>query len=961
MFSLSRKCTLCNKSVQFRCEKFQFSIANETPKSVLAAAYKPHEIEKNPLDTNYFHSKPQPQQKPFSLILPPPNITGTLHLGHALTASIQDVLVKWHKMQGIQTVWVPGLDHAGIATQVVVEKKLFKEKGLTRHDLGRQKFEEEIWKWKQEKSTTIIHQLKRLNIDLDWDKEVFTMDSKRSKAVTKAFIKLFNKGLIYRADHLVNWSCALQSAISDIEVDHLEIAGATDVTVPGYSRPIKFGILTKFAYRFEDSSELIVATTRPETILGDVAVAVNPKDSRYSGLIGKKLLHPFRNELIPVIGDEFVDPDFGTGAVKITPAHDPIDFNAAKRHNLKPLSIIDEMGLLNDNCGQFKHLKRFEARDVIINELAKKGLFKENQNHKMTIPICSRSKDIVESLIKPQWFLSCNQMAQEAVADVREGRLKIQPENFNKIWYQWLENVRDWCVSRQLWWGHRIPAYSCKYQQNHIWVAAETEQFAKIEASNLLNCAVNDVECIQDEDVLDTWFSSALQPFSVFNHKESKYYPLSLMETGHDILFFWVARMVMLGKKLTGQLPFDEVLLHGIICDVRGRKMSKSLGNVIAPEEVIDGSSLEQLKVGIEANFKNGVLSLNEFETASEGQQKMFPNGIPECGADALRFTLLSHNVKSHVINFDVRECHTNKLFGNKIWQATKFALLWFDKVAEAQSKEVFEEFDVEECALMDQWILSRLNFMIETLDGALKSYDFYIATGALKEFLYYEFCDIYLETIKSNLKHQTSSPISKRHCQTLLTCLDKSLRALAPFMPALSKHLHKHLPRFWGLGGEMSFPKATTRNEILEKEVDEVMEIVVGIRRLKKIFNLTYKFKPEVFLIPSNLDKAKKFSQVIQDLSHLYTFHILDQNASKPQKAGLIEDSIAENKIYLFVPEELRQNLELTKIAGKKEKLLKELEKIKAIAEPGDRHVKKMAQISEKITRLNYIETLSQ
>ncbi|KAH1002553.1 hypothetical protein HUJ04_008633 [Dendroctonus ponderosae] len=869
----------------------------------LSSAYNPHELEKAHFNADYFPPKSALCRQPFSLILPPPNITGTLHLGHALTVSIQDALVKWHKMQGREVMWVPGLDHAGIATQVVVEKKLWKERGLTRHQLGRERFEEEIWKWKQEKSTTIIEQLRRMNVDLSWDREAFTMDAKRSKAVTEAFIRLFEQGLIYRADHLVNWSCSLQSAVSDIEVDRVRVEAATDFRVPGYEKPVKFGVLTKFAYKLSESlEEIVVATTRPETILGDVAVAVNPQDSRYAHFVGKRLQHPFRPDLIPVIADNMVDPLFGTGAVKITPAHDPDDFLTGKRHNLRFLAVIDEQGQLTDSCGAFQGLRRFDAREAIIGALMEKGLYKGSQEHSMAVPICSRSKDVIEFLIKPQWFLDCSQMSQKALANVGDGTLQIEPENFEKTWSQWLENIR------QLWWGHRIPAYSCSVNgNNHVWVAAQDADAAKEKAARLLNCRPADVESKQDEDVLDTWFSSALQPFAVFGWPEQtadldKYYPLSLMETGHDILFFWVARMVMLGTHLTGQLPFKKVLLHGVICDAHGRKMSKSLGNVIAPEEVIDGVTLEQLGLILEQNYRTGILSEAELKKASDGQKRMFPNGIPQCGADALRFTLLSHNVKSHVINFDVSECHTNKLFGNKIWQATKFTLLWTGKVSAAQGGFAHWGPSVE-MAPMDRWILSKLAQMLQAIEGAMEAHEFHGATAALKQFLYYEFCDVYL----------------------------------------------------------------------LEAEVDEALRIITGIRRLKKVFNIVYKHLPEAFLLPANGGGARKFQPLIKDLSSLHSLTILESAAMKPPTKGLVEDRIGRNVLYLVVPEELRLALEVdrNRTEQKKEKLLKELGKLqqkvstsgyreKAPMEAKQSDARKIAQLGEKISRINYIQSLA-
>lgn len=484
---------------------------------------------------------------------------------------------------------------------------------------------------------------------------------------------MFDKGLIYRSKSLVNWSCTLESAISDIEVDNLEIPGPTDVSVPGYRKKVKFGQMYDIIYQTTTGEEVIVSTTRPETILGDVAVAVNPNDSRYSRLLQEqdlKLVHPFRKDTIPLIADESVDPEFGTGAVKITPGHDKNDFLVAQRHDLPLISIMDGKGVITGDFGVFTGVTRFNVREMIVKALAERGLLKEIKPHKMVLPICSRSKDIIEFQLRPQWFVRCKEMSGKALDAVRSGQIKIHPETFVREWEHWLTDCRDWCISRQLWWGHRIPAWQS--MSNGTWVAAHTEE----EAMRKMNLQSKGVQ--QDEDVLDTWFSSALLPFSLHGWPDKPlhdFYPLSLMETGHDILFFWVARMTMLGLELTGTVPFKEILLHGIVCDAHGRKMSKSLGNVITPDQIINGISLDKLQQETKSSLDSGILSQEEYEKSLKGQRKMFPQGIPECGTDALRFTLCSHNIKSHFINFDIQEVHTNKLFFNKIWQATRYTI----------------------------------------------------------------------------------------------------------------------------------------------------------------------------------------------------------------------------------------------------------------------------------------------
>ncbi|KAL8562377.1 Valine--tRNA ligase [Nucella lapillus] len=545
----------------------------------------------------------------FMICIPPPNVTGTLHLGHALTSAVQDTLTRWHRMKGRVTLWNPGCDHAGIATQVVVEKKLWREQKKTRHDLGRENFVSEIWKWKEEKGDRIYTQLKRLGGSFDWDRACFTMDPKLSRAVKEAFVQLHDRQLIYRSVRLVNWSCTLNSAISDIEVDKKEIEGRTLLAVPGYKDKVEFGVLISFAYKVCDSDEeIVVATTRIETMLGDTAVAVHPEDARYTHLHGKSVQHPFFNRKLPIVCDTFVDIAFGTGAVKITPAHDPNDYDCGVRHKLPFVTIIDNNGNISADCGQFAKMKRFDARKAVLKALQEKGLYRDTKDNPMVVPMCSRSKDVIEPLLKPQWYVNCKQMAADAVKVVREGDLKVLPEMHHKTWYQWLENCRDWCISRQLWWGHRIPAYfvtvddpsvpAGKDTDGQYWVTGRSEEEARQKAAQKFNVSEDKISLHQDEDVLDTWFSSALFPFSIFGWPDktpdlAAFYPGHLLETGHDILFFWVARMVMFGLTLLGKLPFTEVYLHAMVRDSHGRKMSKSLGNIIDPVNVICGINLK--------------------------------------------------------------------------------------------------------------------------------------------------------------------------------------------------------------------------------------------------------------------------------------------------------------------------------------------------------------------------------
>uniref|UniRef100_A0A182WBP2 valine--tRNA ligase n=1 Tax=Anopheles minimus TaxID=112268 RepID=A0A182WBP2_9DIPT len=817
----------------------------------IATAYQPSQVERHstsgavPQLPAEFSQK---LDKPFNLLLPPPNVTGDLHLGHALTCAIQDALVRQARLSGGRATWIPGMDHAGIATQVVVEKRLFKERNLTRHNLGREKFLEEVMRWKVEKEESIRMALKKLGCSMDWSKEYFTMDTHQSVAVREAFVQLFDKGLIYRDRSLVNWSCTLESAISDVEVENVEIEGPTEVSVPGYDRTITFGRMVDIAYKVQGSTEeIVVSTTRPETFLGDVAVAVHPEDGRYSHLRNKVtfLWHPVRKEEIPLIFDSAVDRAFGTGAVKITPAHDRFDFEIARRHHLATVEVMDERGIVQKHFGQFTGLPRYEAREKVMNYLTKLSLVRGVKPHTMLLPLCSRSKDVVELLLRPQWFIRCQEMAQRALTAVRdEGSLAIVPKTFEREWFRWLENCHDWCISRQVWWGHRIPAYVARYETTkELWIAARSMNEAREKCAKLLpNVPQDTISIEQDHDVLDTWFSSALLPFSSTGWPEklsAELYPLQLMETGHDILFFWVARMVMLGQELTGQLPFGKILLHGIICDEFGRKMSKSLGNVIKPEHVIQGITLDKLQAEAEASHRQGILSKQELSKSVAGQRKMFPKGIPECGIDALRFTLCSSNVKTHFIHFNVQEAYTNKLFFNKIWQATRYTLGCTERFGTLKDPLQTMELRkaVDQLTLMDRWILSRLGNTVQQCRDAFENYNFHLATAALKTFFYSNFCDVYLETTKINMKPECATNAAALHCAVLKYCLTVGLLQMEPFTPYLAQELLQHLSPSSTLADDWAGVTCWIDPK-LEERIDGMLQICQHIRQSKNEFN---------------------------------------------------------------------------------------------------------------------------
>ena len=587
----------------------------------------------------------------FSMAWPPPNVTGALHMGHALTNALQDTMIRWNRMQGKTTLWIPGCDHAGIATQAVVENMLWRREKKTRHDLGREKLVDLIWEWKGDYHKKINNSLRRMGGSFDWTREAFTLDDSRSAAVAETFVQLHEEGIIYRENRLVNWDTKLNTSVSNLEVANKELEGRTLIDVPDYDRKVEFGVITHFQYEIDGSEERIeVATTRPETMLGDTAIVVNPNDSRYKHLHGKNARHPFVDRLLPIVVDEYADMEFGSGAVKMTPAHDPNDFALGRKHNLEFINILNDNGTMNHNTGKFEGMRRFDARYKVIEALKEKGLYIKWEHNKMTIPFSVRSKDVIEPLMKPQWWMRMKDLADAAVKAVDNGEIKFRPDSAEKSFFRWLGGINDWCLSRQLWWGHQIPAYYINIEgepgddsDGGRWVTGKTESAAEEKAR--AKFPGKKYTLTRDPDVLDTWFSSGQWPYSTLGWPKrtqdyETLYPTSVMETGWDILFFWVARMVMMGLKMTGQVPFKEVYCHSLVRDSEGRKMSKSLGNVIDPLDVMDGISLETLQ----EKLKSGNLDPKEIATATKFQKTSFPDGIPECGADALRFSLIAYS-----------------------------------------------------------------------------------------------------------------------------------------------------------------------------------------------------------------------------------------------------------------------------------------------------------------------------
>ncbi|CAI4062409.1 hypothetical protein SKDZ_07G3400 [Saccharomyces kudriavzevii ZP591] len=735
----------------------------------------------------------------FCIPAPPPNVTGALHIGHALTIAIQDSLIRYNRMKGKTVLFLPGFDHAGIATQSVVEKQIWAKEKKTRHDYGREAFVGKVWEWKEEYHSRIKNQIQKLGASYDWSREAFTLSPELTKSVEEAFVRLHDEGVIYRASRLVNWSVKLNTAISNLEVENKDIKSRALLSVPGYDEKVEFGVLTSFAYPVIDSDEkLIIATTRPETIFGDTAVAVHPDDDRYKHLHGKFIQHPFLPRKIPIITDkEAVDMEFGTGAVKITPAHDQNDYNTGKRHQLEFINILTDDGLLNEECGpEWQGMKRFDARKRVIEQLKEKNLYVGQEDNEMTIPTCSRSGDIIEPLLKPQWWVSQGEMAKEAIKVVKDGQITITPKSSEAEYFHWLGNIQDWCISRQLWWGHRCPVYFIDIEgEEHdridgdYWVAGKTLEEAQKKAVAKFPNAKFTLE--QDEDVLDTWFSSGLWPFSTLGWPEKTkdmetFYPFSMLETGWDILFFWVTRMILLGLKLTGSVPFKEVFCHSLVRDAQGRKMSKSLGNVVDPLDVIAGIKLDDLH----AKLSQGNLDPREIEKAKAGQRESYPNGIPQCGTDAMRFALCAYTTGGRDINLDILRVEGYRKFCNKIYQATKFALM---RLGDDYQPSATEGLSGNE-SLVEKWILHKLTETSKIVNEALDKRDFLTSTSAIYEF-WYLICDVYIENSKYLI--QEGSNVEKKSAKdTLYILLDNALRLIHPFMPFISEEMWQRIPK---------------------------------------------------------------------------------------------------------------------------------------------------------------------
>ena len=822
----------------------------------MATAYDPKEVEEKWYrfweENRFFHPRVGGEQKPFCIVMPPPNVTGQLHMGHALNNTLQDILVRWRRMQGYSTLWLPGTDHAGIATQARVEEDLARE-GLSRYDLGREEFLKRVWAWKEKYGHRITEQLRRLGASCDWERERFTMDEGCSEAVREVFVRLYDRGLIYRDYYIVNWCPRCRTTISDIEVEHEETPGQ----------------LYYVRYPVKNSTEFIaVATTRPETMLGDVAVAVHPDDGRYRHMIGKTLVLPLVGREIPVIADEYVDPSFGTGAVKITPAHDPNDFEVGRRHGLPAPKVIDEAAVMTAEAGKYRGIDRYACRKRVVGDLSEQGYLLKVEDHTHAVGHCYRCNTVIEPMLSRQWFVRMRPLAEPAVRAVEEGRIRFVPERFTKIYLNWMQNIRDWCISRQLWWGHRIPVWYCR--------ACGEMNVAKEPPEKCARCAGRELE--QDPDVLDTWFSSALWPFSTLGWPKKTldlafYYPTSVLVTGRDIIFFWVARMIFSGLAFMADVPFREVFVHGLVLDSLGRKMSKSLGNGVDPIDVIESH-----------------------------------------GADSLRFMLVTGNTPGNDLRFHFERLDGARNFANKIWNASRFVLMNLQDYREPGRPAP------DSLSLADRWILSRLQETIAGVTAGLEAYELGEAARLLYEFIWDEFCDWYIELAKPVLYGRDAK--RKRTVQYVLAgVLKTSLELLHPFMPFLTEEIWQRLPHRGQTVLKASWPAAEEgmRDPAAEAQMEILMEVVRAIRHVRSEMNVPPGTRAKAILVAPEEEVRKLLSRwggYVRDLARC-DLEVAAGLSGRPEQAA---HAVARG-VEIFVP--LKGLIDLEKEIGRLEKEL--------------------------------------
>lgn len=832
----------------------------------LPKIYEPQQVE-NKIYTmwqsrGYFRPSSKPDAKQFTIVMPPPNVTGQLHMGHAMDATLQDTLIRFKRMQGYNTLWIPGVDHAGIATQIKVEEELRKE-GLTRYDLGREKFLERVWEWKHKYGNRIVEQQKKLGASCDWERARFTMDEGCSNAVREVFVSLYEKGLIYKGSRIINWCPHCVTALSDAEVEYVD--------KPGHLWHIRYPLA-------DGNGEVVVATTRPETMLGDTGVCVNPNDERYKNIVGKKVILPLVNKQIPVVADDYAEMDFGTGCVKMTPAHDPNDFEVGLRHNLEVIRVLDDNGVVNAYGGAYEGMDRYEARRAIVSDLDAQGYLVRVEDYSHNVGTCYRCHNDVEPIISAQWFVKMQPLAEEAIRVVKEGQTKFVPDRFSKTYLNWMENVRDWCISRQLWWGHQIPAWTCD-DCGHITVSRE-------DACKCEKCGSTNIQ--RDPDVLDTWFSSALWPFETLGWPDTtedlkKFYPTDVLVTGYDIIFFWVARMIFSGCEHTGSTPFHTVLIHGLVRDDKGRKMSKSLGNGIDPLEMIE-----------------------------------------KYGCDALRMNMVTGNSPGNDMRFYVERCEAMRNFANKLWNASRYVMM---NLTEGE-KCALPALDQLETA--DKWVLSKLNTLIAEVTENLEKYELGVAVQKVYDFIWDTYCDWYIELTKARLYAQDA--VRKQTAISVLVyVLDQLLRLLHPFMPFITEEIWQSIPHEGDALIVAKWPEF--RQDLTFKTecdlMESVMEAIRAIRNRRAEMNVPPSKKAALFVLTAKPQVFAEGEGFLQRLAYADEVTLITQEPENLD--GVVTITTADAKLYIPMGQLVDVSKELERISKELDKVKKNLAGIEA------------------------------
>ena len=892
---------------------------------------------------------PQAADSAYCIMIPPPNVTGSLHMGHAFQDTIMDLLTRYHRMSGDQTLWQVGMDHAGIATQMVVERRLAAD-NISRHDLGREKFIEKIWEWKAESGGAITKQLRRMGASIDWSRERFTMDDGLSDAVQDVFIKLYQDDLIYRGKRLVNWDPVLHTAVSDLEVESNE----------------ENGHLWNLRYPISDSNEfVVVATTRPETMLGDSAVAIHPDDERYQHLLGKTVELPLTGRKIPIIADDYVDPEFGSGCVKITPAHDFNDYDMGKRHQLDIINILDDHAAIDLADSPYHGMDRYVARKQIIADLQALDLLEKIDEHKLVVPRGDRSGAVIEPYLTDQWYVKVEPLAKEAIRVVDDGQIKFVPENWSNTYYEWMHNIEDWCISRQIWWGHRVPAWYDEF--DNIYVARNQEEAQKQ--------AGEGVSLRQDNDVLDTWFSSALWPFSTLGWPQqtpelAKYYPTNVLVTGFDIIFFWVARMIMFGLKFTDQVPFKEVYIHGLVRDQEGQKMSKSKGNVLDPIDLIDGIDLESLV----AKRTTGLMQPKMAARIEKSTRKLFPDGIESYGTDALRFTFASQATLGRDIRFDLARVEGYRNFCNKLWNVSRYVLM------NTEDQDCGQNDEPVELSLADRWIISRLQIVESEVAEQIKGYRFDQMAQTLYSFIWDEYCSWYVELTKIVLNDETSSPEQLRGTRrSLVRVLESLLRLVHPIMPFISEQIWQQIKTLAAVSGETimhaPYPVADAHRIDNEStiEMQWVQAVITGVRNIRGEMNISP--SKELPILIENAD-AQALQYLRNNTAYLNKFgrfesiSVLGKGESSPESATAL---IGEMRVLIPLGSFIDANAEIARLGKELEKAQKGIDGVqgrlsnKAFTDkaPAEVIAKAQQQLSEaeaaKTALLEQIERMKQ